>query len=117
MSDPCPPAFMRTAPPMEPGTPTAHSKPANPSWTECLATTGRLAPPPATIRVPSTSTASNPPPNCSTRPAYPPSATSRLEPRPTIATGTGPPAVAVAIARNSWRSAGRTNTAAAPPTR
>ena len=31
MSAPCPPAFMRTAPPIEPGTPTAHSKPVSPA--------------------------------------------------------------------------------------
>ena len=31
MSEPCPPAFMRTAPPIEPGTPTAHSKPVSPA--------------------------------------------------------------------------------------
>ena len=31
MSLPCPPAFMRTAPPTEPGTPTAHSKPVTPA--------------------------------------------------------------------------------------
>ena len=30
MSEPCPPAFMRTAPPIEPGTPTAHSNPVQP---------------------------------------------------------------------------------------
>ena len=30
MSEPCPPAFIRTAPPIEPGTPTAHSKPRQP---------------------------------------------------------------------------------------
>ena len=30
MSEPCPPAFMRTAPPTEPGTPTAHSNPRQP---------------------------------------------------------------------------------------
>ena len=31
MSEPCPPAFMRTAPPIDPGTPTAHSKPVSPA--------------------------------------------------------------------------------------
>ena len=30
MSEPWPPAFIRTAPPTEPGTPTAHSKPVRP---------------------------------------------------------------------------------------
>ena len=32
-SAPWPPAFMRTAPPIEPGTPTAHSKPVRPAAT------------------------------------------------------------------------------------
>ena len=46
MSEPCPPAFMRTAPPIEPGTPTAHSNPVSPAAAVRRATTGRLAPPP-----------------------------------------------------------------------
>ena len=41
MSDPWPPAFMRTAPPIDPGTPTAHSKPVRPAATDWRATTGR----------------------------------------------------------------------------
>ena len=42
MSEPWPPAFMRTAPPIEPGTPTAHSKPVSPAAAVRRATTGRL---------------------------------------------------------------------------
>lgn len=45
MSDPWPPTFMRTAPPMLPGTPTAHSNPVRPTATVRRATTGRLAAP------------------------------------------------------------------------
>ena len=41
MSEPWPPAFMRTAPPIEPGTPTAHSKPVSPAATVWRATTGQ----------------------------------------------------------------------------
>ena len=37
MSLPWPPAFMRTAPPIEPGTPTAHSKPTRPAADACAA--------------------------------------------------------------------------------
>jgi hypothetical protein len=48
MSDPCPPAFMRTAPPIEPGTPTAHSNPVTPAAAVRRASTGSGTPPPAT---------------------------------------------------------------------
>ena len=41
MSDPCPPAFIRTAPPIDPGTPTAHSNPVSPAAADRRATTGR----------------------------------------------------------------------------
>ena len=51
MSEPCPPAFMRTAPPTEPGTPTAHSNPVRPSRAVRRATTGSDAAPPARTRV------------------------------------------------------------------
>ena len=37
MSEPCPPAFIRTAPPIEPGTPTAHSNPVRPRTTPFVA--------------------------------------------------------------------------------
>ena len=47
MSEPWPPAFMRTAPPTEPGTPTAHSKPVRPAAAVRRATTGSAAAPPA----------------------------------------------------------------------
>ena len=47
MSAPWPPAFIRTAPPTEPGTPTAHSKPVSPAATVRRASTGRLVAPPA----------------------------------------------------------------------
>ena len=47
MSEPWPPAFIRTAPPIEPGTPTAHSKPVSPAAAVRRASTGRATPPPA----------------------------------------------------------------------
>ena len=40
MSEPCPPAFIRTAPPTEPGTPTAHSNPVSPAAAVRRASTG-----------------------------------------------------------------------------
>ena len=43
MSEPWPPAFMRTAPPTEPGTPTAHSKPVSPAAACAGRRPGRLA--------------------------------------------------------------------------
>ena len=47
MSEPCPPAFIRTAPPTDPGTPTAHSNPLIPAAAVRRASTGRATPPPA----------------------------------------------------------------------
>ena len=44
MSEPCPPAFMRTAPPIDPGTPTAHSNPVSPAAAVLRATTGSAEP-------------------------------------------------------------------------
>ena len=47
MSEPCPPAFIRTAPPIDPGTPTAHSKPVNPAAAVRRASTGNATAEPA----------------------------------------------------------------------
>ena len=47
MSEPCPPAFMRTPPPTEPGTPTAHSNPVRPAATVRRASTGSATAAPA----------------------------------------------------------------------
>ena len=44
MSEPWPPAFMRTAPPIEPGTPTAHSNPLRPAAAVLRASTGSATP-------------------------------------------------------------------------
>ena len=52
MSEPCPPAFIRTAPPIDPGTPTAHSKPVSPAATVRRATTGSAAAAPASTSLP-----------------------------------------------------------------
>ena len=56
-SEPWPPAFMRTAPPIEPGTPTAHSRPRSPAAAVVRARTGRLTAPPARTVASSTSIA------------------------------------------------------------
>ena len=47
MSEPWPPAFMRTAPPTEPGTPTAHDSPLHPASATRRASTGRATAAPA----------------------------------------------------------------------
>ncbi len=47
VSEPWPPAFMRMAPPTEPGTPTAHSRPRRPAAAVRRASTGRLTAAPA----------------------------------------------------------------------
>ena len=86
MSEPCPPAFIRTAPPTDPGTPTAHSKPVRPAAAVRRATTGRLAAPPARTVVPSMSMLAKCSPSTTARPSNPASATSRFEPRPTTST-------------------------------
>ena len=98
MSEPWPPAFIRTAPPTEPGTPTAHSSPWRPAAAVRRASTGRLTDAPAVTVVPSTTSSSKPPSGATTRPSKPPSATSRLEPRPSTTTGTGRPSRARATA-------------------
>ena len=46
ISEPWPPAFILTAPPIVPGTPTAHSNPESPFEEVDLATTGSFAAPP-----------------------------------------------------------------------
>ena len=46
ISEPWPPAFILTAPPTVPGTPTAHSNPVRPFEEVDLATTGSFAAPP-----------------------------------------------------------------------
>ena len=123
MSDPWPPAFMRTAPPTEPGTPTAHSNPVSPASTVRRATTGSAAAPPARTRTrpsgpgASTVTVVKPSPSCRTSPSNPASATSRLDPRPTTSTCGSLPASAAATAASSSPSATSRNQRAAPPTR
>ncbi len=47
MSDPWPPAFMRTAPPTDPGTPTAHDNPDHPASATRRARTGNASAAPA----------------------------------------------------------------------
>ena len=86
MSDPWPPAFIRTAPPTEPGTPTAHSRPVSPAATVRRARVGRATAPPARTSVPSTRQRPKPGPRWTTTPANPASATSRLEPFPSTST-------------------------------
>ena len=47
MSEPWPPAFMRTAPPTEPGTPTAQDRPLHPASATRRASTGSATAAPA----------------------------------------------------------------------
>ena len=121
MSDPCPPAFIRTAPPSEPGTPTAHSKPRHPAAARRRATTGRANPDPPRAHGASDSsgiTSSPPRPVTTTAiPGNPSSATSRFDPRPTTSTGNSDAARAAATASRSSRLRARTSKAAAPPSR
>ena len=86
-SPPWPPAFMRTAPPTEPGTPTAHSRPVSPAAALRRASTGRLTAEPARTSVPSISIVAHQGPRLTAMPGKPRSATSRFEPRPTTSTG------------------------------
>ena len=89
MSEPWPPAFIRTPPPTEPGTPTAHSRPVRPASTR-LAGQGRQGHgAPGLHRRPLDGDGAEAgriehAPRC---PANPASATSRLDPRPTTSTG------------------------------
>src|ERR1700689_1006120 len=96
MSAPGPPAVMRTAPPREPGTPTAQVRPAQPASAAWRARTGRGGDAPARTAKggdPSGAGAGgwtqlNPRPSWTASPSNPASATSRFEPRPTTYTGT-----------------------------
>ena len=117
MSEPWPPAFIRTAPPIDPGTPTAHSNPVSPAPTVRRATTGRAAAPPACVAVPSMRIEANGSPSTTAMPGNPASATSRFEPLPTTSVGSPVAATAAATARRSAGSAASTNSAAGPPTR
>ena len=117
MSAPCPPAFMRTAPPIEPGTPTAHSNPVNPQDTVRRATTGSDAAAPAVTSEPSWVISANASPRVKATPSKPRSATRRFEPRPTARVATPVARTAAASAARSSSSSTRTNRAAGPPTR
>ena len=101
MSEPWPPAFMRTAPPTDPGHADGPRQPA-PSRRRPPGGPARAGPPrlrPARRRTPGRrrsahrSRAGRPPakpaPRCSTIPSNPSSATSRLEPRPRTKTAAG----------------------------
>ena len=116
MSEPCPPAFIRTAPPIDPGTPTAHSNPVSPTAAVRRATTGSAAPPPAVTIEPSMSMSEANSVMLTAIPAKPSSATSRLDPRPTTSTGRPEARRAAATARRSSTVRARTNRAAGPPT-
>ena len=125
MSAPWPPAFMRTAPPTDPGTPTAHSSPLSPASTVRRASTGSPAPPPADTSTgspagPSAAPISiplSPGPRWTARPKKPASATKRLDPLPTTSTGTAVPARARRTASRSSTEPASNHRAAGPPTR
>ncbi len=106
MSEPWPPAFMRTAPPTEPGTPTAHESPDHPASATRRARTGRdRAAPARTVgrtSAPASSARSSAPgsgnarpakpePSRRTNPSKPASATNRFDPRPITKTATVAP--------------------------
>ena len=97
MSEPWPPAFMRTAPPTEPGTPTAHESPDQPASATRRASTGRARAAPARTvgRTPGPAPRSwtggrdvrqsqpgEAEPRRRTSPSKPASATKRFDPRP-----------------------------------
>ena len=117
MSEPWPPAFMRTAPPTDPGTPTAHSNPVSPSATVRRASLGSGAPPPALTADPDTAKPAKSPSRATARPLNPASATSRLEPRPSTSTGASEPAVQEATRSSAARLRTGTKRRAGPPTR
>ena len=121
MSEPCPPAFIRTAPPIEPGTPTAHSKPRRPAATLCLAITGNddIAP---TTTIGSWSElgrliCSANGPKAIAKPRKPLLLISMLLPRPSINTGIFTFASAREAACRSSTLIARINNDADPPTR
>ena len=111
------PAFMRTPPPTVPGMATANAIPPREALAERAATPGRGVAAPASSSVPSTSTRRKRWPRWSTIPGQPPSATSMLDPRPTISSGTGAARSTPASAARSSRLSARRNTAAGPPSR
>ena len=111
------PAFMRTPPPTVPGMATANAIPPREALAERAATPGRGVAAPASSSVPSTSTRRKRWPRWSTIPGQPRSATSMLDPRPTISSGTGAARSTPARAARSSRVSARRNTAAGPPSR
>lgn len=117
MSEPCPPAFIRTAPPIVPGTPTAHSKPVRPAAAVRRATTGSGAAPPARTRVPAISTSRYRPARVMASPSKPSSATSRFDPLPITSTSMPVSRTAAVTAAMSPSSSTVTKRAAGPPTR
>ncbi len=95
MSEPWPPAFIRTAPPIEPGTPTAHSKPREPARGDArasdgsaIAAAGAHHPSHGVRRRRSAISIADQVDRRRRRcPGSPSSATSMFEPRPTTSTG------------------------------
>ena len=109
--------FMRTAPPMVPGTPTAHSKPVSPCAALRRAATGRRVAPPARSSSSSSTTKSNAAPSTIASPRNPRSATSRFDPLPTTSTSTAVRDTTRATSSTSRSVAHVTKRSAAPPTR
>ena len=121
---------MRTAPPIDPGTPTAHSKPVRPAAAVRRATTGSDTPPPAAT---GHSVPGHSPPAAElvagittspsraaieiATPGKPSSLTSMFEPRPTTSTGMPVAERTSAIAARSSSPDTSTYSAARPPTR
>ena len=84
---PWPPAFILSAPPTEPGTPTAHSRPTSPAAALRRATRGRAAAAPGPHRGAADLDPRQPGPGTTTRPSKPASATSMFDPFPSTSTG------------------------------
>jgi UDP-N-acetylenolpyruvoylglucosamine reductase len=81
------PAFMTSAPPTVPGTPTSGSAPPSPRSAHCLMSVGRYTPAFARMDEEPNSTCSKTPFSRTTKPSRPRSPTRRLEPPPRKKTG------------------------------
>ena len=117
VSPPQAPAFIRSAPPRQPGMPSRNSSPARPASRAELAMWFRRAPAPQCKTFSRTSICANP--LCRkqiTIPRIPPSRITRFEPRPSRNTGTSCVAAYRIVAAKSVSLAGVTKTSAAPPT-
>ena len=116
VSRPWHPAFIRTAPPTDPGTPTKNSSPPRPQRAAWRATTGSDAPAAAlTSPEGSSSTVVRSPTSRSTKPLKPESAITRLDPLPRTSSSTPAAVAAFAAVTTSSSEAASTSQRAGPP--